>query len=200
MGKEKTVTANEFVNVKDIKDTFLYTKDNYVLCYLRIYYFNLDLLAKEDQRNLTKRLAAEFDGDRKDFAYCTLPRELDLDKYKNFLKQKRIEETESLGKKHIIDAMLKKATGLSSDHENYEHMHYYKMWKQINEYVSKPVAEAELKERIMRLRNIYLSASIPCEIFSEREIIKLCNLYSNIMSGGFEVPGNLLLPDIPLLR
>ena len=200
MAKEKAMTANEFVNVRDIRDIFLYTRNNYIFCYLRIYFFNLDLLAKEERRALTNRLAAAFDGDRKDFAYCTLPRELDLDKYKNFLKQKRMEEMDSLGKKRIMDAMLKKATGLSSDHENFEHMHYYKIWMQVNEYVNKATAEVELRERISRLRDMYSEAGIPCEIFSEREIIKLCNMYSNSSGGGADVIGNTYQPEIPMIR
>ena len=76
------ITANDFVDVKDIKGMFLYTKSNKIFSYLRIYPFNLDLLTTEDRRNLTNRLAAAFDGDRKNFMYCTLPRELDLDGYK----------------------------------------------------------------------------------------------------------------------
>ena len=59
------ITANDFVDVKDIKGMFLYTKSNKIFCYLRIYPFNLDLLTTEDRRNLTNRLAAAFDGDRK---------------------------------------------------------------------------------------------------------------------------------------
>lgn len=39
---ERKMTANEFTNVKDIKKIYLYTKDGYVFCYLRIYSFNLD--------------------------------------------------------------------------------------------------------------------------------------------------------------
>ena len=33
-GEQKT--ANEFVNVKDIKGKFLYTRDGLILCYLKI--------------------------------------------------------------------------------------------------------------------------------------------------------------------
>ena len=40
-------TANEFVNVKDIKGNFLYTKDDYIFGYVRLYQFNLDLLSRE---------------------------------------------------------------------------------------------------------------------------------------------------------
>ena len=55
------ITVNEFVDVKDIKGMFLYTKSNKIFSYLRIYPFNLDLLTTEDRRNLTNRLAAAFD-------------------------------------------------------------------------------------------------------------------------------------------
>lgn len=56
------ITANDFVDVKDIKGMFLYTKSNKIFSYLRIYPFNLDLLTTEDRRNLTNRLAAAFDA------------------------------------------------------------------------------------------------------------------------------------------
>ena len=37
-------TARDFTNVKDIQGNLLYTRDGYVIGYLRIYPFNLDLL------------------------------------------------------------------------------------------------------------------------------------------------------------
>lgn len=199
MSAEVKMTANEFVNVKDIKDIFLYTKDELIFCYLRIFAFNLELLSLEERRNLTNRLAASFDGDRKNFAYCTLPRELDLDRYKNFLKQTRLSEMNNLGKKHIIDDQIIKATEISGNHENYEHQHFYKFWQQVNEYVSKSTAEAELRERITRFRDMYSEVQIKCEILGEREIIKLCNLYSNNRSANYDLIGSLIQPDVPFL-
>ncbi len=196
----QNLTANEFVNVKDIHDIFLYTKNNYILCYLRIYPFNLDLLSKDEIASLTNRLAAAFDGDRKNFVYFTLPRELDLDQYKNFLKEKRLQEMESLGKKHIIDELIMKATDLSSNHENYEHQHAYKIWMQTDQYVSKSSAESQLRERICRFRDIYDEVHIKCEILGEKEIIKLCNLYSNNRSAGYDVIGSTLQSEIPMMR
>ena len=142
------ITANDFVDVKDIKGMFLYTKSNKIFSYLRIYPFNLDLLTTEDRRNLTNRLAAAFDGDRKNFMYCTLPRELDLDGYKIFLKEKR-QSAETLGKKRIIDELIKKATDLTSSTENYEHQHFYKFWADVNTATSQ--VENELRDR--RVKN-----------------------------------------------
>ena len=80
------ITANDFVDVKDIKGMFLYTKSNKIFSYLRIYPFNLDLLTTEDRRNLTNRLAAPFHGGRQNIILYTLPRELDVDGYKIFFK------------------------------------------------------------------------------------------------------------------
>jgi hypothetical protein len=40
---EEQKTANEFVNVKDIKGKFLYTRDGLILCYLKINPISIDL-------------------------------------------------------------------------------------------------------------------------------------------------------------
>lgn len=194
------MTANDFVNVKDIHGIYLYTRDNCIFSYLRIYPFNIDLLSQAERDALTNRLAAAFDSDRKNFVYCTFPRELDLDAYKGFLKERRIQEMESLGKKHIIDELILKAAEMSSSHENYEHQNVYKLWIQVNEYVSRPQAEGQLRERIFRFRDIYLDAQMKAEILQEKEIIKLCNLYSNSRSANYDIISSTVQPDFPMLR
>lgn len=198
--KEIPMNVNEFVNVKDIKDIFLYTRNQYIFCYLRIFPFNLDLLSSEERKALTDKIAASFDGDRKDFVYSSLPRELDLDRYKSFLKQKRMEQLDDMGKKHIIDILHIQATELSGSRENYEHQHYYKIWSHIYDLKNKSTVEAELKERLVTLHDIYQQAQIPCEIMKEKEIIKLCNLYSNSRSANFDVAESLLQSEIPTIR
>ncbi len=194
------MTANDFVNVKDIHGIYLYTRDNCIFSYLRIYPFNIDLLSQAEREALTNRLAAAFDSDRKNFVYCTFPRELDLDAYKGFLKERRIQEMESLGKKHIIDELILKAAEMSSSHENYEHQNVYKIWIQVNEYVSRPQAEGQLRERIFRFRDIYLDAQMKAEILQEKEIIKLCNLYSNSRSANYDIISSTVQPEFPMLR
>ncbi len=192
------MTANEFVNVSDIRDIYLYTKDGWIFSYLRIYPYNLDLLSMEERRTLTYKIAAAFDGDRKDFAYCSLPRELDLDSYKNELKQRRMECLDYLGRKNIIDCLIQQANELSSSHENYEHQHLYKIWERAAD--NKAAAEADLRERIYMLRNIYKDAQMECEVMPEKEIIKLCNLFSNRRSASYDIIGSRLQPEIPFLK
>ena len=102
------ITANEFTNVRDIKDIFLYTKDNYIMAYLQVFPFNLDLLPLQEQASLTRKLAASFEGDRKDFVYFTYPREIDLDDYKNNLKNRHAEELTNVGRRHLLTIMLQR--------------------------------------------------------------------------------------------
>ena len=46
-----TITANKFLNIKDIQGNFLYTIDGKVLAYLKIYPKNCKLISKEEQKN-----------------------------------------------------------------------------------------------------------------------------------------------------
>lgn len=187
---ERKMTANEFTNVKDIKKIYLYTKDGYVFCYLRIYSFNLDLLSPEEKRQLTASLAASFDGDRKDFVYFTFPREIDLDKYKSTLKAKYTEEMASLGRKHILRIMLQEAAELATNGENYEHQHFIKIWKKVS--VERSDAEQEIRQRIEEFRARYAAAGIPCEIMQASDILKMCNLFGNALQAPFETSTNHL--------
>lgn len=193
-------TANEFVDVGDIKDIFLYTKSGYIFCYLRIYPFNLELLSDADKKALTNRIAAEFDGDRKNFVYESYPRELDLDSYKNYLKQKRTECLEYLGRKNIIDCLLQQAVDLSSSHENFEHQHFFKIWGVSESGSRRASVEAELRERINSLCRIYSNAKIQSEVMQEKEIIKLCNLFGNRRSANYDIIGNVRTPEIPQIK
>lgn len=46
-------TAQQFVNVQDIRDNFLYTQDGWLLCYLRIFPISLDLLSNTEKSFLS---------------------------------------------------------------------------------------------------------------------------------------------------
>ena len=174
---KQEMTANELVNVKDIKGSFLYTKDGYVFGYLQIYPYNLDLVSMEERRAKTNAQSMSFDGDRKDFVYQTFPREIDLDRYKDHLKRQYQSEIESVGRRRLLAEMLLEAIALSSSGENYEHQHYIKLWKKVGSQAGD--AEGELKERLEEFRERYGMIGIHAEILGYEQIIKLCNLFGN---------------------
>lgn len=181
---DRQITANEFVNVKDIRRNFLYTRDGYIMMYLRIYPYNLDLLSQEERRSKATALAASFDGDRKDFAYFTFPREIDLDKYKQTLKKQYSEEFTSLGRRHLLAELIQEATELATAGENYEHQHFIKLWKMVT--ADRTDSEHELRVRAEEFRQRYENAGIHAEILEANDILKMCNHFANPIQAPFE--------------
>jgi hypothetical protein len=192
-------TANEITNVKDIKGNFLYSKEEYIFGYLRVYPYNLELLSKEERRIKTQNLSLSFEGDRRAFDYVALPREVDLDDYKNYLKRKHQEELSNYGKRQILGIMIREAGILSSSGENYEHHHFFKLWAKVGKNIND--TKNELMARMEEFKQRYASAAIETEILGETEIFKLCNLYTNNQQISFMTSvDNPISTTIPMIE
>ena len=192
-------TANEFFNVKDIKGNFLYTKDDYIFGYVRLYQFNLDLLSREERYIKTQALTSSFEADRKSFDYLSFPREIDLDDYKNSLKEKYKDELNNLGKRRILLIMMQTAQTLTTSGENYEHQQFIKIWQRIAGHEAE--AKHDLYERLEEFKNRYISVGVQAEILDEQEIMKLCNLFGNSRQVSYEnIESNLMYSNIPQIR
>ena len=61
------MTANEFVNVKDIRGNFLYTRDNVALAYLKIFPISTELFSKNEKRLIAKQLTASLSSSQYPF-------------------------------------------------------------------------------------------------------------------------------------
>jgi len=196
---KRKLTANQFTNVKDIKKNFLYSKDEYLFGYLRVYPYNLDLFDKEERRIRTQNLSLSFEGDRKEFGYCALPRELDLDDYKNYLKKQYQEELSNYGKRQILSVMIRQAAELSLSGENYEHHHFFKIWSRLDKNHND--TKKELYTRLEEFKMRYAAVGIETEILGETEIFKLCNLYTNSQQISFMTSAdNSVFTPIPMLK
>ena len=178
------MAVRDFVDAADVKGNFLYRKDGVILAYLRIYFFNIELMNQAERRALSNNLAAQFKADRKDFVYTTLPREVDMDKYRQSLKERHGSEID-LGRRQLLTIMMNQSQRLISAGENYEHQHYIKIWAHSTAAGRKKVEE-RLAERISQFEAIYKSVGIKCEIMGEQDIVKLCNLYGNSLNASME--------------
>lgn len=182
MGEEKLLTARDFIDAEDVKGNFLYRKDGYVLGFLRVHFFNLNLKSQPERRGLTEILTSSFKDDRRDFDYFTLPREIDLDKYKDLLKSMH-SDTVDLGKRHILAKMMLEGARLSMSGKNFEHQHFIRLWSKDK---SRERAEDEVRERLKDFKARYASVDIVTHILGEQEIIKLCNLFGNSLQASYE--------------
>lgn len=186
MSQEAKLTANQYTNVKDIKENFLFTKNGYLMAYIKINRYNIDLLKQEEKRGKSNQLAASFEGDRKEFAYVSYPREIDIDDHKQDVKE-RYRQEENIGIRNILEIILETYNHLSTSGENYSHQHYIKIWSYIGKREIREV-KLELLQRAKSFVQRYDAVGIKAEILNENEIIKMCNLFGNALQAPFEVP------------
>ena len=71
-------TAQQFINVRDVKDRHLYTKDGLVLCFLRIHAISIDLYSKSEKNNLIRQLTAELSDIQYPFKFMAVSRPVDI--------------------------------------------------------------------------------------------------------------------------
>lgn len=178
----KQKTANDIVNVKDIDENFIYTKDGYLIGFLRLGNINIELLSLEELNNMTQKLAMSFEGDRQNFDYFTIQSQVNLDPNKDCIKEKH-QETDDLGKRKGLNLMLLEMTRLSTSGENFEHQHYIKVWKKIGTNVKD--TQNELMVRLREFRERYTQVGIPCTILKDKDIIKMCSLFGNPQQAPF---------------
>ena len=65
-------TAQQFINVKDIRDKYLYTRGGMVFIYLRIHAISIDLYSKSEKNVLIKTLTAELSDIQYQFKFMAL--------------------------------------------------------------------------------------------------------------------------------
>ena len=198
MKKEQKISANEFTKVKDIRDIFLYSRTGYILGYLQVFPFNMDLLPFDERKAKTDMLSRTFDSDRKDWCYMSYPREVDLGKYKQHIKDVYDSCLDDYGRKEILREMLMDATEHETSGKNYQHQQYIKLWKLVGSDLKE--SEKVLRSRLLEFRARYESVGIKTEILKQDAIIKLCNLYGNSRQAPFDVPVNGVYDPILFMR
>ena len=71
-------TAQQFINVRDVKDKYLYTKDGLVLTYLRVHAISIDLYSRAEKNTLIKQLTAELSDIQYPFKFMAVSRPVDI--------------------------------------------------------------------------------------------------------------------------
>ena len=192
------ITANQYTNVRDIKENFLYTKNGYLMAYVKIDKINIALLKREEKRGKSDQLAASFGGDRKDFLYVSYPREIDIDDHKAEVKELSMTTTDT-GRRNLLEIIMENYNHLSTSGENYSHQHYIKIWQYIGKKDIREV-KTELMQRARSFVQRYEEAGISSKILDSSEIIKMCNLYGNAAQAPFDVQADSSYERITFIK
>lgn len=171
--KQDENTAQDFVNIINIKDDFLYTKDGYIMSYFKIQPISIELLSQREKENLCNRLTAELSSINEPFKFIAISRPVDisglLEEYTELLHNNN---------DHVQKELLRKEIYEMNDYvlsrEVVERQFYIALWQKYHEDVESDILK-KTKEFIKRFE----SCGINCSLLNEGEIVGLCSLVNN---------------------
>lgn len=188
---EQLKTANEFVNVKDIKDKFLYTRDNMVLCFLKINPISIDLFSKSEKNLIIKQLTADISGIQHPFKFIAVSRPVDISPLITELSE--LLTTSDIKQKELLKQEILEMSTFALSGEVVERQFYIVLWENDDEG-----AQKDLLVRAKDLSSNFIDNSIGCDILEQQDIVRLCNLinnpaYMHLEDSNFE-------PSIPIIK
>ena len=168
-----TITANRFLNIKDIQGNFLYTIDGKVLAYLKIYPKNCKLMSKEEQKSHAQILTRNFASELKPFKLYFTNRPVNLQRNQDY--QAELMDKEKNALKFSLQGKRSRSFGnLSVRGKALESEIYLIVWGDNTEYI-----EQDLIKRLNDLKMKFTNSGYKTEILEERLIIQLVNSYTN---------------------
>ena len=170
--KNKNKSLNEFLNIKNIDENFLYTLDNKVITFIKVYPINTELFSEEELENKMDSMSVEFSNEQYAYSIFVIPRKVDISEY--------VKEQEEL-KKNIQDEISIKieekriiATHeLVADKNIIENEFYLYIWEEDSDNV---------KEKILKRANNWRKRFKDCgfetEILEKTQIILLAKSFT----------------------
>jgi len=170
---QQELTAQEFVNVKDIHDKFLYTRDGQVIAYLKINPISIDLFSDIEKEQICRVLTAELSSIQKPFKFLAVSRPVDITPLINEYTA-LLAETVDQKQKELLRNEMMVMSNYAVSGEVVERQFYIMLWTRFRTGI-----EQDLLKECREFCNKFESANIGCDIIKEHEIVRLCNLVNN---------------------
>lgn len=167
------VTAQEFTNVKDIRDKYLYTRDNYIFMYLKLDPLSIDLLSKNEKVSLTRQLTAELSGDQQTLKLLAVSRPVDISPLINEYSE-LLATTTNQKQKELLRKEISAISNYALSGEVIERQFYLPIWQRLEEG-----SERDISRRMQDIKAAFESSKVPAEVLKGKDIVRLCNLVNN---------------------
>ena len=185
------VSAQDFINVTDIVDHVLYTRDNYCISYIRLQPPMSSLWSRREKRMKTNTLVAEVSKNRQPWILTAVSRPMDISQLISQYRQLR-DDTDDPIRKRLLKQEMNELQKKVGGGEAIERQFYIKIWAPNQEG-----AETELLERARQIVSSYESVGVTGQILQKPDIIRFCNLVHNPAYINAEDAGSD--PSLPLI-
>jgi len=167
-------TANEFINVKDVRGSILYGRDGFIYAYLKIQPFSLDTLSDSEKNKKNRLFAAEFSAEKKPFKFFSSSRPVDISGLMADLEERITEPNIDPVKKTLLKHEIAELNAVALGAEITERQCYMMLWERAG-----IDGERELMKRSQDNMNRFAACEINAEICGQSAIVRMLNLFSN---------------------
>lgn len=170
--KNKNKSLNEFLNIKNIDENFLYTLDNKVITFIKVYPINTELFSEEELENKMDSMSVEFSNEQYAYSIFVIPRKVDISEYVKEQEElkKNIQDEISI---KIVEKRIIATHELVADKNIIENEFYLYIWEEDSDNV---------KERILKRANNWRKRFKDCgfetEILEKTQIILLAKSFT----------------------
>ena len=170
--KNKNKSLNEFLNIKNIDENFLYTLDNKVITFIKVYPINTELFSEEELENKMDSMSVEFSNEQYPYSIFVIPRKVDISDYikEQERLKKNIQDEISI---KIVEKRIIATHELVADKNIIENEFYLYIWEDDSENV---------KEKILKRANNWRKRFKDCgfetEILEKTQIILLAKSFT----------------------
>ena len=169
---KNTQSLNEFLNIKNIKENYLYTLDEQVISFIKVNPMNIELLSDKELETKMDSSSIEFNNEQYPYKIIVVPRAVDISDYIREQEELRNKLTDDTCIEIINNRII--STTEMIENKNIIENEFYIMFYDSN----KDNIEIELNKRannwVGRLKNCGLKS----EILEERDIILLIKSFT----------------------
>ena len=177
---DKNLTSNQYINVADIKNNLLYTKDNYIIAFIKVGTVSISTMSKTDINILTKTLSSEFASVKSNLRMLKISKPVDISRLTNSYRE-MYRNSNNLKRKELLREATMFLHKYSTNGNELENEYYFIVKEKLT---NNSVVEIEKIATSIAMK--FQAGKIQANICSTEEIARLCNLFTNTSYGNIE--------------
>ena len=167
-------TAQQEINILDIKNNLIYTRDNLIIAILKINSLNMQLFSKKELKNKIKDITSELSTETKEFKMTSIARPVDVGSLIDFLRNILNNSTDSIQKRFLREN-IRETLNLTLVGDAVERQNLL-----IISEVLSDNAEQEIQKRAREIVQKFDNCGMKLEILNDQYLIQVCNSFTNM--------------------
>lgn len=168
------LTAMQDINILDIKNNLIYTRDNLVIAILKINSLNMQLFSKKELVNKVKDITTELSTETKEFKLTSIARPVDVSGLIDYLRNILNNSTDSI-QKRLLRENIRETLNLSLIGDAVERQNLFIISEALTD-----TAEKDILKRAREIVQKFDNCGMKLEILNDQYLIQICNSFTNI--------------------